>query len=474
MTSTRCPVLIASSRAATFGEQCTNRVDINPNEFGIYVCKLHKHFSQERLNDNINKVRNAKQLKDKREENKIGNIEIIKKHPGEIPLYNNMNEIVNFAQVSPEDFERVNKHSWHLNIYPYNENNVPLHQFIIGKDDNMVPDHTDHNKLNNKRDNLRFATMTQNSQNKKKREGVSSSYIGVCWREDITKWCAKSIGTVIGNFDDEIDAAKAYDSYVLLEPTLGNRGENHVKTNNLVTINELEGLTVLDILHPRHSQLGDEEVFYREDHKKYVAQVRYPDKSKTDYKECDTEEEAKGYKKQFIAKRDMIIKNLQTLKTNMTIPVNAAGYAIIKMRNQVEDIIVDHDQWQRLNEFSWHVKKGEKVGFSIQSDMDGKKVKMGRFIMNAPEDYEVFYTNKNQYDNRVCNLILLLKGSRLKTDAYYGVSQTENMKFRARVSVNKIPVHLGTFETARLAAEKYNEYVISHDIKKPLNIFTDA
>jgi hypothetical protein len=78
-------------------------------------------------------------------------------------------------------------------------------------------DHIDHDGLNNRRDNLRVATHTQNICNRRMNANVKSSkYKGVLWRSDRLMWAAsiRSDGKLkhIGYFDSEEDAARAYDA----------------------------------------------------------------------------------------------------------------------------------------------------------------------------------------------------------------------------------------------------------------------
>jgi hypothetical protein len=85
-------------------------------------------------------------------------------------------------------------------------------------------DHIDKNGLNNKRENLRIATCSQNQMNTEKQRTIngkpcSSKYKGVCYDKSRNKWHAsinskklfKNKKLNLGRFDSEIEAALAYD-----------------------------------------------------------------------------------------------------------------------------------------------------------------------------------------------------------------------------------------------------------------------
>ena len=85
-------------------------------------------------------------------------------------------------------------------------------------------DHINHNGLDNRRENLRIATVSQNHANEGKRRGnYSSKYKGVYLRSDRlhlgyhARISSKSEGTIwLGRFgDDEVAAARAYDRKAL-------------------------------------------------------------------------------------------------------------------------------------------------------------------------------------------------------------------------------------------------------------------
>lgn len=134
----------------------------------------------------------------------------------------------NYAIVSPEDYETLKRHKWYLNPQGYavryvisdRKGRVKLmHREILRPEAGFMVDHKDRNRLNNKRSNLRSVTHSQNMMNtaKKTRMGrASSRFRGVYLRSDTGMWAAEirefKKKTNLGCFENEEDAAKAYDS----------------------------------------------------------------------------------------------------------------------------------------------------------------------------------------------------------------------------------------------------------------------
>jgi hypothetical protein len=92
---------------------------------------------------------------------------------------------------------------------------ILMHRLILGVTISKV-DHEDGDGLNNRRNNLRKATNTQNGCNRKKQlHGSTSKYKGVCWNSKRQKWrgTIKLNGKAkhLGYFHTEILAAQAYD-----------------------------------------------------------------------------------------------------------------------------------------------------------------------------------------------------------------------------------------------------------------------
>ena len=137
-----------------------------------------------------------------------------------------------YAIVDSEDYERLNKYKWYASkggstFYaarcvwdPVNKRKrtIKMHREILNPPHPLVVDHINHNGLDNLKANLRPVTKSQNTINKAciKQKGAHSKYHGVTWQKSINKWQAQirinGIQTIIGYYNDETAAAKAYDT----------------------------------------------------------------------------------------------------------------------------------------------------------------------------------------------------------------------------------------------------------------------
>lgn len=94
---------------------------------------------------------------------------------------------------------------------------IYMHRLIMGLSfgDKRFVDHVNHNGLDNRRCNLRICSNAQNQYNQLAGTGTSR-FKGVCWFKALGKWHAQiklNYRTLhVGYFDDEIEAARAYDN----------------------------------------------------------------------------------------------------------------------------------------------------------------------------------------------------------------------------------------------------------------------
>lgn len=146
-----------------------------------------------------------------------------------IECKNRQNQVTK-VMVSDCDYELLNQDKWHIGSHGYAVRTIPgtngkkmlMHSLIMGECDGYEIDHIDHNPLNNTRENLRFVTHQQNSQNRRKPNKANpiSRYKGV--KPNNSKknpWQANIIvnghSIYLGSFKTEFAAAKAYDRAAL-------------------------------------------------------------------------------------------------------------------------------------------------------------------------------------------------------------------------------------------------------------------
>lgn len=78
--------------------------------------------------------------------------------------------------VDVDDLRLVKQFHWHIskNGYPVrNRDKKPLHRILINPSANQIVDHINHNKLDNRRGNLRISDYSVNGYNKRPKAGAS-------------------------------------------------------------------------------------------------------------------------------------------------------------------------------------------------------------------------------------------------------------------------------------------------------------
>ena len=97
---------------------------------------------------------------------------------------------------------------------------MSFHREIMNCNSTDIVDHINGNKLDNRKENLRICTQSQNLQNADKRHNASSKYKGVHFSKNKNKWQARihlHFGAVhLGYFSVEKDAALAYNKAAVI------------------------------------------------------------------------------------------------------------------------------------------------------------------------------------------------------------------------------------------------------------------
>lgn len=365
-----------------------------------------------------------------------------------IPLRNKSKEIVAYTIVDKDIYNTIN-FTCCFNKDGYaqakiNGASVLLHRFVLKaiKGDPIV-DHINGDKLDNRKENLRFITYMQNSQNKQKKEGTSSKYIGVHKRTHKygIRWMASvrinNIKTQ-KSFVKEEHAAYYYDSQVI----------KHYQTDEFTPkINGIEEPEDYEEVEKVFNPLSGPSIT-----KNNKYQIKIQDGNKTTHLGTfETKEEAKGvYNKK---KKELTEINLQK-KVGTEIIRNKDGIAII-VTTKGEEILVDDDKYFDLRKYTWSLNV---KGYAL-AGVSSKNTTMHRYLLNAPFGIKVDHINNNRIDNRVHNLRFVddstnshnsIKRSGT-TSKYIGVHKNGN-KFYAEIKKNHQRYSLGSFSSEIEAA----------------------
>jgi hypothetical protein len=128
-----------------------------------------------------------------------------------------------------DDYEKIKDYCWYFNKRDYLQASdihndtqstrkiVQLHQLVLPTDINHVPDHIhgESSKNDNRKENLREVTISQNAMNVKIRTNNTSGVTGVCWNKKSNKYRAyiqkdgknHNLGFFV-NFEDAVKARK--------------------------------------------------------------------------------------------------------------------------------------------------------------------------------------------------------------------------------------------------------------------------
>lgn len=132
-------------------------------------------------------------------------------------VYNHLSIIVDddvYMWASKFKWYMVNGYAYRTTFTDGKVKNIWIHREIMGFPSGKDVDHKNHNRLDNRRENLRVCTRSQNRQNTGSKRSSSSKYLGVSWRKAHKRWIAQirvdGKDIFLGNFEDEKEAAKAY------------------------------------------------------------------------------------------------------------------------------------------------------------------------------------------------------------------------------------------------------------------------
>lgn len=369
-----------------------------------------------------------------------------------IPLKNRKQQTVGFAIIDSNDYDKLSKLKWHKTSYGYAsattrmKKNVTMHKMVIGCDvpPGHVIDHINHNRLDNRKSNLRIASRSLNNHN---RQTISKSgFLGVCQQQN-GKYRAHFENKTLGVYEDPQIAAQRYDICAFL------KYGKYAKTNNTINYEQacekkLEDMFV-QLRKPRELPQNIY-ILDKDNPTSYRIEIKY---------------QGKRFRKQGFSSVKEAMKCLNKFKSDMNkeknikrqIERNIDGIPVIKVKGH--EILVDDEAWDDLSAIKWALGND----LYARGQKDNKKFTMHRYIVGCIEEGVVVdHINKNKLDNRSCNLRIVTYAqnnqNRFKVSniaRYTGVTKKGKI-WTSRIGHDGKTIYIGCFKQELQAAVAYN------------------
>lgn len=118
-----------------------------------------------------------------------------------------------------EDEYLLEKYRWSLNNRGYaqarvNGQTITLHRLLMGNPKGLEIDHRNLDKLDNRKNNLRTCTHSENSRNRKVKSNSKTGYKGIHKEKNSDKWRVRINRKHIGYFNELNHAIDAYNKAV--------------------------------------------------------------------------------------------------------------------------------------------------------------------------------------------------------------------------------------------------------------------
>jgi hypothetical protein len=366
------------------------------------------------------------------------------------------------ALVSPEDYDEIIKYKWafkHGYLYAsVNRKTIAMHNFIMHPQNGFIVDHINRIRHDNRRENLRFLTLKENSQNRSKRPKYTSIYRGVSfytrYNKFVTHFRLNYKLIHLGYHVNEIDAAEAFDTYVaqnnlIHELNFKEKRDEYLKRPKILT------------------RVGKFSKYYGVSKFKKKFQATAFNNYLGRY---DTEVEAANVVDNYIIQ--------QKFNRPLNFPENHPDYCLTKLTYVILDngvfelvkndcktgILIDEKDYEQIKNMTMTINSQGYV--QITNGIPLHRYLMGVTDTNIFIDHIDGNPKNNQRSNlRLSNAQLNAKNRKKKegtTSKFYGVCKKGKNTWKAYITVEGSLNYFGTFNDEEFAARARDLFIIKN------------
>lgn len=356
--------------------------------------------------------------------------------------------------VSPEHYEHISQFQWHCRNDGYIQGIVQgklwyIHRYIMIEilnkpiPHNHVVDHINNLRHDNRIENLRIVSFSENARNSRKRKTSTSKYYGVHFNKLTKKWRTQVVvdknNVILAEFEKEIHAAYHYN--VLIQ-----------KFNINAKLNDITAPKDYNFIPYQKKHNLPRGITYNRTNTKFKIGL-----SLNKYRSrllflTDSLDDAIIIHKMIVFTKTIYNKVLSELKSRFYQKKNQDGNYIFMVKNK--EIIIDRNMYQLMFQNTWHISRGYVI--------NSKKERLSRIILDCFDlSLVVDHINGNTFDNRKCNLRIVTPEqnnlnkmpAKSSSSKYIGVFWDKNKnKWCAKIKVQNKQLFLGYFEREQDAA----------------------
>lgn len=403
-----------------------------------------------------------------------------------------------FALVDESLFEQISKYKWHVSgnknkSYAKRssqegetKSHEYMHNFILNTPDGYYGDHRNGDTLDNRSQNLRVVSRSQNATNSFKSVG-KYGYRGVTYFQGsyVAKFTHNSKTYYLGRFSTAEDAARAYDEKA--RELAGDIARfNFPKSCESSAIEAPKTLEVFNIysppttkfLTPKHTEktkkkrskpiksmackqcqkpLTKPGVFCSKDC--HTESMKLPEKP---CPICNTSFRPEKSTQSYCSLTCFGKVSADSRDQQEPLPIDGCKWVPL---TQGKFALIDDNEFEEISNFSWVAVKTGKHYYAKRTDYSvspKRSIYMHTQILKTPNGSMCDHINGDGLDNRRSNLRPatnsqnIMNTSMIGIIKYKGVIETGS-SYQARLMANGNIHHIGTFNTAEDAARAYDE-----------------